>query len=128
MVRRVPAGKEQDLDLVARRVLATSAAYYGLDVSLVEDWLYDKWCVRLHDEWDDLSEEMQYKLVDPHLIYSSGFHVLLSDRDQGGLVSWLKKAGEYRWMIRAKMFTDHDRKMRYAQASDFHWDRSKPIQ
>jgi len=133
-------GMEKTVSLVARRVIVTSAAYYGLDVSLVPDTTFDLWCKRLHDEWDDLDGLTQWKLGDPQSIRTSGFHCRLTEVDAGGLVSWLKQEKQYRWLINAPRHRETDKKIvklyaptgassfRYMRASEFSWDKENPIQ
>ena len=85
------------LELTARRVIATSIAYYGLDVSLVEDTEFDLWCKRLNDEWDDLSEHTQWKLGTPEEIRASGYHIKMRQQDLYGTRVWLRKTGNLRY-------------------------------
>lgn len=87
------------LDLVARRVTATSLAYYALDVSLVKDSEFDRWCSRLHDEWEDLSKYWQWKLGNASDIRASGFHIKCVARDVAGTIAWLRSEGQYRYRL-----------------------------
>jgi hypothetical protein len=87
------------LELIARRVIATSIAYYGLDVSLVEDTEFDQWCKRLHDEWDDLQEATQWKLGTPEEVRASGYHIKIRQRDLLGTRAWVREKGLLRYGV-----------------------------
>ena len=123
MARGVP------ISLVARLVILSSAAYYGLDTPLVSDAQFDEWCRRLHDEWDDLDEITRWKLGDPHSIHTSGFHIRCSDADLGGLAAWLqsKKMLRYRLAVPTSCWSREGQKFRTCNVGDVQWDKRHPV-
>lgn len=121
------------IDAVARRVIVTSAAYYGLDESLIPDAEFDALCVRLHDEWDDLDRVMQWKLGDPHAIKASGFHIRMSLWDAGGLSEVLRRNNKLRYQIVGNWRPPSDELpekdgFAWTAVSDIAWNKRKPIQ
>lgn len=89
------------LGLIARRTIAASIAYYALDVSLVSDTEFDQWCLRLHDEWDDLDPYLGWKLGSAADVRASGYHIKCTQRDVFGAVSWLQSRGLYRCRLKS---------------------------
>lgn len=120
----------QSLSLVAKMSVVASMAYYGLDETLVTDGQFDEWCLRLHDEWDDLDPVTQWKLGDPHSIHTSGFHIKCSDLDLRGLLVWLKFKKRYRYRLAvptACWKINEQLRFRYCTVGDVQWDRKQPI-
>lgn len=93
------------LELTARRIIATSIAYYGLDVSLVEDTQFDQWCRQVSDRWDDLEEITKWKLGTPEEIRASGFHVKMRQMDLMATRMWIASKN----MLRNGLITDPKR-------------------
>jgi len=122
-------GKEKTIDLVARRFIATSIAYYCLEESLVSDTVFDSWGVRLHEEWDDLSVDNKFKLGDPHAVRASGFHIKVTMKDLAGTSAWLQKRQMLRYQIGvAKWLPSEELKTNYTTLDNVHWARGRPIQ
>lgn len=71
-----------------------SFLYYSLDISIVDDEVFDGWCFRLSKEWDNLDRQRQWQLGDPKSIRASGFHVKLTHATLGGALSWLTSVGK----------------------------------
>lgn len=126
------APRRTTLEAVARVVLITSAAYYGLDESLIPDSEFDAHCKRLHEEYDDLDRVMRWKLGDPQAIRASGYHVKLSEKDLGGLAEWLRRKASLRYQIVAKWNfpkpdCDPEFKFKWTEAADVSWNIRNPI-
>lgn len=116
------------LDLIARRAIATSIAYYSLETSIVDDHEFDGWCVRLHDEWDDLSEFRKWQLGDPLSIRASGFHIKATARDLGGVAHWMVQKGLFTHRIGVRAWkTSRKFKLRFTSLDQIGWDRTKPV-
>lgn len=88
-----PASGDESLDLIARKVIMTSMAYYGLGVSLVSDAQFDKWCQKLSKLWFRLDTFRQWQLGSREEIKTSGFHVKVTEAAAGGTFAWLKEQG-----------------------------------
>jgi hypothetical protein len=124
--------KRRPIEDVAKMVIVTSAAYYGLDESLIPDHEFDGYCQRLHDEWEDLSRVTQWKLGDPQSIHASGYHVKLAERDVAGLAEVLFQRGSLRYRIVAPYNfpppnVDPEFKFKWTEATDVRWDMRNPI-
>lgn len=124
---------QPSISLVSRLVILSSIAYYGLDTPLVTDAVFDAWCKRIHDEWDDLDPLTQWKLGDPQSIHNSGFHIKCSDADLGGLTAWLKSKNMLRWRLAVRpgdwkiKRTGKARSFRYCNVGDVVWDKKHPV-
>ena len=119
---------DRSLDLTARLVIGTSIAYYPLETSLVDDPEFDKWCLRLHDEWDLLSDFRKWQFEDPASIRASGFHIKATERDLGGVASWMQTKGLLTHRIGVtKWQRSRKWKLRYTTLDRISWDRSSPI-
>lgn len=116
------------LDLTARRAIATSIAYYSLETSIVDDHEFDKWCLRLYDEWDQLEDFRKWQLGDALSIRASGFHIKATERDLGGVAHWMKEKGLLTHKVGVRSWKSSRRfKLRYTSLDQVGWDRSKPI-
>lgn len=93
-MRRVRLVSES-IDLIARKVLMASFLYYSLDISIVPDEVFDKWCVTIGDRWDELDRHRQWQLGSAKEIRASGFHVKLTRAVIGGALSWLMAENRY---------------------------------
>lgn len=116
-----------ELEQKARKVIISSAAYYGLDVSIYKDIEFDLWCRDLHDGWEELCENTQWKLGGASLIRASGFHVNLRERDAAVMVKVLQEMGQYSYPVTANHMK-HKTGFKYHPAASFRWDYSKRIQ
>lgn len=130
MVTTHPPKNPESLPLVAKMVVVSSMAYYGLDEVLVTDGQFDEWCRRLHEEWDNLDPVTKWKLGDPHSIHTSGFHIKCTDLDLRGLLVWLKFKNLYRYHLAvptACWKINEQLRFRYCTVGDVQWDRKRPI-
>jgi len=84
----------ESLDLIARKVLAASLIYYGLDESVVDDSQFDAWCKKLAKQWHKLDEFRQWQLGSAESIRTSGFHVKCTMATLGGAIAWLNEQGK----------------------------------
>lgn len=90
---KLPSSGDESLDLIARKVIMTSVAYYGLGISIVTDDQFDKWCQKLNRLWFRLDPFRQWQLGSREEIKSTGFHIKVTQAAFGGLLSWLEEQG-----------------------------------
>lgn len=121
------------LSLTTRKVVMTSAAYYGLNVSLVSDSEFDGWCQRLHDDWDLLDDYSKWQLVDAGSILASGYHVKVTWATFGGLTKWLELKG----LLKYRLGTVHSRWLKadhakhlpsYTTTDNVLWNKKERLQ
>lgn len=97
------------IDLTARKVVMTSMLYYGLDISVVPDNVFDQWCLRLHKLWLRLDPFRQWQLGSRDEIKGTGFHVKVTMAAANAAVDWAKPKGkisvkkDWEWSKRHKV-------------------------
>jgi len=127
----------ESINLVARRTVIASIAYYGLDTPVMTDAIYDEYSKRLAAEWDDLPPLLKWKLGDsPEAVSASGFQMKCTHADIGGLTAWLQRLKLFRYRL-AVPSTKHTvtvkepdgtkRKVWFTTVGNISWDMSKPI-
>lgn len=81
---------DQALDLTARQVIVASILYYAADETFAPDCDFDNACLRLADQWPQLSPIIKWQLGSAEEIAASGFHIKVTAASVGGAISVLE--------------------------------------
>ena len=76
-------------DLKARKIVVASILYYSFNESMMADEKFDKLCVEVVEEWDQLPPLRQWQLGSAEEIKASGFHIKATTLAVDSSISWL---------------------------------------